>query len=352
MGFLARPQQEELTEEQIRERIRQRRGGVSAGVQDAALTEEEVRAQIRERRGPEPLPVAKPIVITQPREPLEPAVEEPQRYPAKPLPYRGFIRGSKAGAQPGLRDYGAQLKAMAQGIRDFFTSAGAGRPEEPIGAPAAADVTLGATGLTPIEQAQLRGAPTEPEREPRAAGERPYESRLETGSRAQLIQQQKDLAARSLPSRVAFALGAGTIRFAEAVINPLDQDQRTFTRRLENLQTGGGLTAPLDEHRNFLVQFGVGLAEYVPTLVALGATGVLGAAGAVTATTRAAIVGALEQRFGKRLAIRIFQEALKESAEEGLSVALFEAVIGRGAGTGVKGRLQVFGEEVLAETGG
>ncbi|KKK66336.1 hypothetical protein LCGC14_2965130, partial [marine sediment metagenome] len=352
MGSPARPQQEELTEEQIRERIRQRRGGVSAGVQDAALSEEEVRARVRERRGPEPLPVAEPIVITRPREALEPPTEDARRYPAKPLPYRGLISGSKAGARPGLRDYGAQLRTMAEGLRTFFASAGEGRPEEPVGAPAVADVTLGAAGLPDAERRALAGEPSAPTFQ--AEGVRPAPQELPTleTERKAIIRKQQEIAAKSLPSRTAFALGAGTLRFAEAIINPLDPDQRTFTRALQHIQTGGGLVAPLDEHRNFLVQFGLGLAEYVPTLVGLAATGVLGTVGRVTATSRAAIVGALEQKFGRRLAVRIFEEALKESVEEGLSIALFESVIGRGAGMGVGGRLQVFGEEILAETGG
>lgn len=308
--------------------------------------------------GPVP-PMAEPILAGPPRAQPPAELPAPAREAAPLEPVRedeGMRRRRELGT--GLRVHaGAQAmsptellapaRAGVEAARGFVERARA-EPEREFGVPIVeqADVTRFA----------IPEAPEDPydELTARAIGgtqQDPQAAQLMAESR-EIRRSQKIISDMRIPLRAAFAVYSGTRRVTEAALNPLSQEGRDFTQWMEKVQSGGGLVPPLDEHRHFLTTFGMGLAEMVPVLVAMQATGVMGVAGRVTASSRAAMVGALEKKFGRRAATRIFQEALKESAEEGLSVAVFESVIGRGAGQDAAGRLKVFGEEVLAETGG
>ena len=385
-----------ITQEDIQKRIAERRAAqqpaAPAGRPDK-ISDDDILQRVRRRRikrliGREPTiegqipPIAAPIEAAPPRpaapEPLEPTArpviseritpEEARTRretgmaiglaPGAVQAQRGF---EKRGALPGRREFAAVFGDVMQTVSEALGAP----PLDPLGRPITREAVTGppsvvtpaeatAAGVDPLAGAdvgflQAIQGPQTPAQMAESQGI--IEVSNERLIKQNIRNQQDMLARKGIVGRVGWALGAGTIRFGEAIINPLNPDDRTFTKRLETIQTGGGLVAPLDEHRSFLATFGLGLAEMMPTLVALSATGVMGAAGRVTATSRAAIIGALEQKFGRRAATRIFAEALKESAEEGLSVAVFEAVIGRGAGRGVGGRLQVFGEEVTAEAG-
>lgn len=358
-------QEQELTAEQIRERIRQR---AAARAPQQQVSDDEIRNRIRSRgfraetgrdyplEGPVP-PMAEPILAQPPR---AGAVTEPAAPAAAPLEPRLEDAGDRrrrelgTGLRVHARDQAmsaeellAPARAGIEAARGFVERART-EPEQEFGVPivAPSDVTQFA------EPAAL--ADPYDELTPRSIGglTRDAAQQYTDAQSAAIRHSQKTISDMGIPLRAAFAVYSGSRRVTEAALNPLSQEGRKFTQWMEQVQSGGGLVPPMDEHRHFLTTFGMGLAEMVPVLVSMQAAGVMGAAGRVTAGGRAAMVGALEKKFGRRAATRIFQEALKESAEEGLSVAVFESVIGRGAGQDVGGRLKVFGEEVLAETGG
>ncbi|MCP4900529.1 MAG: diguanylate cyclase [bacterium] len=381
MGIPQAPPQK-LTEAQVRELFRSQVAEDQVERPEFGLPEERDvrqlyrRLELEDITGREPTiegeipPIAAPIEARPPAAPTPEAPPARERRPLDPDARQEAIRRlrdpsaflASQGRQPDFpraQDFAATLKDVARRIGDML-----GQPQRDVmGQPLTRERVAGPpTGVTepdvlgyvdPMAGATPEMiAAMEPPTPPEALD---VSERVPTSVQAvmdQLRSQQADLTRMGLPARFKWAIGSGGIRVLEMFRHPLDPEQRDLTNALENIQTGGGLIPPIDEHRNFVTHFGLGLAEMVPELVLLQATGVFGLTGRLTLGARAKVIAALEKRFGNRAAVRIFEEALEESVEEGLSIAAFESVIGRGAGMSATGRLTVFGSELLSETGG
>lgn len=377
------------TLEEILEELRRQEPQEGRVVVQGRVTRLPTRAEILEALGVTeedlaPLPVAEPIVVTGPpgRRPLEPA-REPfvPDFTGLPVLEPGIVapRGRREVPEP-------DLSGLTQAQREEI-----GRTIAPLGPP------IG--GLPPAPRTMreiLRGGRGRPDRQrfdfptvaqdvlraplerPTARPDRAFQpdptSSLERITRQVLRGRQQRLTEMGFPRRAIGAVGTGIAELGETLFLPPSRAALAFLKPgggipgaveafrdpsrpvrefAEAPITGGGAVDPIEEDRNFVSAFGIGLAQFIPELALLGQTGAFAAAVRGSAPARTAIVGALETAFGQRGATRIFAEVLRESAMFGLTLGTFEATIGRGIGQNLSGKLTVFGEELIggAEVG-